>query len=53
LFSDGLAAVRLGSKYGYIDKTGKLVIHPQFDLVLNFTDGLALVLCGGNKPADR
>jgi hypothetical protein len=29
-FSEGLAQVRVGEKYGYIDKTGKIVIEPQF-----------------------
>jgi hypothetical protein len=26
-----LAAVKIGGKWGYIDKTGKIVIKPQFD----------------------
>ncbi|MBK9939865.1 MAG: WG repeat-containing protein, partial [Chitinophagaceae bacterium] len=34
--SDGLAAVcNKNKKYGYIDKTGKLVIPYQFDLVID------------------
>jgi hypothetical protein len=28
-FSGGLAAIRVGGKLGYIDKTGKLVWRPQ------------------------
>ena len=30
-FSQGLAAVKVGSKWGFIDKSGKFVIQPQFD----------------------
>ena len=30
-FSDGLARVEVGNKWGYIDKTGKFEINPQFD----------------------
>jgi hypothetical protein len=40
-FSDGLAAVRVDSKWGYIDKTGKFVIEPQFKGAGPFSEGLA------------
>jgi hypothetical protein len=44
-FSEGLAAVsKLDSDpvlYGFIDKTGAVVIEPQFDEVLPFSEGLA------------
>src|ERR1043165_9696669 len=40
-FSDGLAAVRVNSKWGYIDKTGKFVIEPQFAGAGPFSEGLA------------
>ena len=42
-FSDGLAAVRVDSKWGYIDKTGKFVIEPQFRGAGPFSEGLAPV----------
>lgn len=42
-FSDGLAAVRVDSKWGYIDKTGKFVIKPQFVGAAPFSEGLAAV----------
>ena len=43
-FSDGLAAFEIKSgKEGFIDKTGKIVINPQFDEVRYFSEGLAAV----------
>ncbi|HEG6548121.1 TPA: WG repeat-containing protein, partial [Campylobacter coli] len=30
-FSEGLAAVGLNGKYGFIDKSGEFVIEPIFD----------------------
>jgi hypothetical protein len=44
----GLFRVQIGSKYGFIDKTGKIVIKPQFDdALLGFFEGLAEVQIGG------
>ena len=43
-----LAAVRLGNKWGYIDQTGKCVVHPLFDSAWNFEEGLAAVNVGGS-----
>lgn len=47
-FSEGLAAVKVGDKWGFIDKTGKMVIEPQFNprqaqFNSRFSDGLAAV----------
>lgn len=42
-FSEGLACVNVGGKYGYIDKTGRFVINPQFISAKNFSDGLAMI----------
>ncbi|HEX7316285.1 MAG TPA: WG repeat-containing protein [Pyrinomonadaceae bacterium] len=45
-FVDGLAPFSEGAedtKYGFIDKTGKVVIEPTFDEAESFSDGLALV----------
>ena len=42
-FSDGLAAVKQGGKWGYIDEDGKLVISCQFDKAYPFSEGLAIV----------
>jgi WG containing repeat len=40
-FSEGLAAVKLKDKWGYIDKMGKTVIPFQYDGTLPFSDGLS------------
>lgn len=45
LFKDGLAAFSMvneegDEKWGFVDKTGKVVINPQFKSVSNFSDGL-------------
>ncbi|MBP6478009.1 MAG: WG repeat-containing protein [Chitinophagaceae bacterium] len=50
-FYEGLASVKLIqpngiSKFCYIDKTGNIVIQPQFDLPGNFHEGLASVKVG-------
>lgn len=42
-FFDGLAAVRKNSKWGYIDKSGNLIIPPQFNGAGSFESGLAAV----------
>ena len=46
-FSGGLAMVRLGDKAGFIDKTGKFAIAPQFADADSFSEGLARVNVGG------
>ena len=45
-FGEGLAPVRIGEKYGYIDRTGRLLIKSRFDLAFPFVDGLAVVRIG-------
>lgn len=40
-FSEGLASVKENGKWGYIDKTGALVIKPQFEISYSFHEGLA------------
>jgi hypothetical protein len=55
--SEGLVPVRVGEKdaqMGYADKTGKIVINPQFMEALPFYGGLALVVfkvSGGDEMA--
>ncbi|QQR58220.1 MAG: WG repeat-containing protein [Candidatus Melainabacteria bacterium] len=46
-FSEGLASFRSltssNSKWGFLDKSGKTVIEPKYDLALNFSQGRAAV----------
>ncbi len=42
-FSEGLAVAKKGSKFGYIDSTGKEMIKPIFIKAGPFSDGLAAV----------
>lgn len=49
-FSDGLAPISVSEgKAGYIDKTGKFVMNPQFNLACPFYGGLALVFTDSGR----
>jgi hypothetical protein len=52
-FSQGLAPVRIGEKYGFIDKSGKIIIQAKFDRADEFHEGLALVGIGGTGKGER
>lgn len=39
--------IRENGKYGYIDKTGKVVIPPQFENTMGFSEGLAATKLNG------
>jgi hypothetical protein len=43
IFFEGLAAVKKGKLWGFIDKTGKEVLKPQYDHIEFFSEGLAAV----------
>lgn len=45
-FSEGLALVNDGKKFGFIDKVGKYIINPQFDGATSFKNGFALIQQG-------
>lgn len=45
-FVEGLAAVKVRGKWGYIDQTGTFVIQPRFDNAREFSEGLAPVGLG-------
>ena len=47
LFSQCLAAVRVGNKVGFINIDGKVVIRPQFENAFSFSEGLAQVKING------
>ncbi|HEB90937.1 MAG TPA: WG repeat-containing protein [Deltaproteobacteria bacterium] len=42
-FHEGLAAVRIGDRWGYVDREGVFVIRPRFQHVMAFSEGLARV----------
>ena len=42
--SPALFPITVGSKYGYIDTSGNIVIQPRFDDAWRFSEGLAPVL---------
>ncbi len=42
-FIQGLAKVRVGEKWGYIEPSGKIVIPAQYDEAQSFVEGVALV----------
>ena len=44
---EGLMAVSMAERWGYIDETALWVIPPQYDSAAGFRDGLALVEKGG------
>jgi WG containing repeat len=44
LATEGLVAISVGEKWGFVDITGKFVIQPQFSRVGMFADGLAPAL---------
>ncbi|EOZ2107593.1 WG repeat-containing protein, partial [Campylobacter coli] len=46
-FSEGLVAVKLNGKWGFIDKSGKIVIESKFDSGGHFSEGLAGVKLNG------
>jgi hypothetical protein len=48
MFSEGLAAVEIDSKWGFIDRGGVEVIAPSFDAVGKFIDGFAPVESDGH-----
>jgi hypothetical protein len=41
--ADGMGRIELQGKSGFVDRTGKIVIAPQYDLADDFFGGLALV----------
>lgn len=42
-FSQGLARVKIGNQWGYIDKQGKFVLQREFEEAESFAEGVALV----------
>lgn len=48
-FSDGLAAVELDGKWGFIDKTGEEVIPLEYSFVMPFSEGVAWVTSSNQR----
>lgn len=42
-FADGLLAIQIRGKWGYVNSTGKIVIEPKFDQVKAFSEGRAAI----------
>jgi len=42
-FSEGVAPIQVGKLWGYVDKSGTIVVPPRFSAAVPFSDGLALV----------
>jgi hypothetical protein len=45
-FSEGLTTVKIGLKWGFIDRTGNIVIDAQFDEADDFYEDLAMIKLG-------
>jgi hypothetical protein len=45
-FSEGLAAVQVGGRWGYIDRAGRFAIEPIYGGATSFYDGKAAVAEG-------
>ena len=46
-FSEGLAHVQLNGKYGFVNKSGEVVIPIKYDYARDFSEGLAAVQLNG------
>ena len=44
-----LFPVRVEGKWGYIDRAGRLVIQPQYEVAWDFSEGLAYVRAGATR----
>jgi hypothetical protein len=44
--NSGLYRIKEGGKFGYMDRSGRTVIRPQFDNALDFSEGMAGVKIG-------
>lgn len=44
-----LFPVEVDGKYGYIDKTGKMVITPKFNYADDFSEGMAIIRVGNDE----
>jgi hypothetical protein len=47
--AEGMAGIQIDGKWGFIDKTGEIIIKPQFDDARQFSEGLACVNFGATR----
>lgn len=47
ILSEGLSGVKIGDKWGFVDRQGNQIIPPQFDNIYPFSEGLAGVVIKG------
>src|SRR6185312_11298582 len=47
IFYDDIMSAEIGKKWGFIDKTGKLIVPAIYDEVVHFSAGLAIVRKAG------
>ena len=52
-FSEGLAVVQKGTKFGYINKDGNIVIPLKYEKAYGFKNGLALVYISKGEQKER
>src|SRR5439155_21035691 len=48
-FAEGLAAVRVGDKWGYVDESGAVAIEIKFEQADSFSEGRAVVAMGHDE----
>ncbi len=47
-FKSGLAMIKMGDKWGYVNTSGKIVVPAKYEDANDFNDGYAAVKSGGN-----
>jgi hypothetical protein len=47
-FADGLAAVKVGSRWGFMKRSGEMAVEPSFDDAKSFTEGRGAVAVDGD-----
>lgn len=48
-FSEGMCRIESNNKWGFIDKTGKIIVAPQYNFVFNYRNGYSTVRTKNQK----
>ncbi|MGO6683947.1 WG repeat-containing protein [Rhizobium leguminosarum] len=48
-FAGGVAAIKTHGKWGFIDKSGRIVLHPTYDAAYSFNENFAVVRMGKKR----